>query len=513
MRGAHWGVDKTLVDVRADGTVTLSLKLRYAMGGAAEGAVAYAFNGFNFIIYTVVFGLPGTLAGAAVFLSIILDAVSDPLIGYLSDRWTSKWGRRHPFIYFAALPLGAAIFCIYQPPAALLTTGGELLGFLGYEATGSQWLLAGWLFLFASLLKFFLTCYHLPHLALGSELSTVYLERTRIFRYNTLFGITGGAGVAWLFYTQVVGDQPIADIDTRWFAVGLAVFGATIIFLTAFLTRQRIPHLPQPPADQAPFAVMDFFREAAVVFTNRNYMMLFFGLLFLSPMVGVRDTLNANMYLFYWEMPAASIAIFPLVAVFSAIPAMMLVAYCNKQFEKSGTMRGAATIAAIAASLPIILRSLELLPANGSAWIFPIVCASVFFYYGALAMLTTTVYSAIGDVADEQELISGKRQEGVFYAVRTFFAKISSGLGHLLAGIAIEVIGFPAKAVVGEVPAQVIYELGVFEGILAVLPVLGALYFYGKYRIDKGQHEAIQVRLAERNNEQLQERHEELGHA
>jgi len=486
-----------LADVRPDGTVTLGLKLRYAMGGAAEGAVGYAFNGFNFIIYTVVFGLPGTLAGAAVFLSIILDAVSDPLIGYLSDRWRSKLGRRHPFIYFAALPLGAAIFCIYQPPAALLATDGELLGFLGYEATGGQWLLAVWLFVFASLLKFFLTCYHLPHLALGSELSEVYLERTRIFRYNTLFGITGGASVAWLFYTQVVGDQPIADIDTSWFASGLAAFGTTVIFLTAFLTRQRIPYLPQPPGDQAPFAFLAFLREASVVFSNRNYMMLFFGLLFLSPMVGVRDTLNANMYLYYWEMPSATIAIFPLVAVFSAVPAMMLVAFCNKRFEKSGTMRGAVTIAALAASLPIILRSLDVLPANGSALIFPIVCASVFFYYGSLAMLTTTVYSAIGDVADEHELTSGKRQEGIFYAVRTFFSKISNGVGHLLAGIAVDVIGFPAKAVVGEVPAQVIHELGVFEGILSVLPVIGALYFYGKYNIDKRQHEAIQQQLQE----------------
>lgn len=472
------------------------------MGGAAEGAVGYAFNGFNFIIYTVVFGLPGTMAGMAVFLSIILDAVSDPLIGYMSDRWQSRWGRRHPFIYFAALPLGAAIYCIYQPPEFLLERGGELLSFLGYAATGAQWLLAVWLFVFASLLKFFLTCYHLPHLALGSELSDQYLERTRVFRYNTLFSIGGGAALAWIFYTQVVGDQPIADIDTSLFAAGLATFGSVVIFLTAFLTRKRIPHLPQPPADQAPFAFLAFIKDAGVVFTNRNYMMLFYGLFFLSPMLGVRDTLNANIYLYYWELPSSTIAIFPLVAVFSAVPAMMLVAYCNKRFEKSGTMRRVVVISALAASVPVILRSLDVLPENGSVWIFPIVCVSVFFYYGSLAMLNTTVYSAIADVVDEQELLTGRRQEGIFYAVRTFFAKIASGLGHLLAGIAIDVIGFPAKAVVGEVPEQVIFELGVFEGILAVLPVLGALYFYGKYDIDKARHEGIRAELAANNSQQ-----------
>lgn len=487
-----------MADTETSGSLSLGLKLRYAMGGAAEGSITYAFNGFNFIIYTVVFGLPGTLAGGAVFLSIILDAVSDPLIGYLSDRWKSRWGRRHPFIYFAALPLGAAIYCIYQPPASLLASGGDLLSVFGLEATGTQWLLTLWLFVFASLLKFFLTCYHLPHLALGSELSDNYLERTRIFRYNTLFSFGGGAVLSWSFYNLVVGDKPIAEIDTSWFASILAVFGAIVIFLTAYLTRERIPHLPQPPADQAPFAFLTFLKDASVVFKNRNYMMLFFGLFFLSPMIGVRETLGANMSLYYWEIPAPLIALFPIVAAVSYIPAMMLVAYLNNRFEKGGTMRGVVLVAAIAASLPVTLRSLGLLPDNGSAWIFPIVCMSVFFYYGCLAVLNTTVYSAIADVVDEQELSSGLRQEGIFYAVRTFFAKVANGLGHLLAGIAIDVIGFPAKAVVGEVPAQVIFNLGIFEAIIAVLPVIGAIYFYGKYSIDKERHQAIRAELAQK---------------
>ena len=487
-----------MADTETSGSLSLGLKLRYAMGGAAEGSITYAFNGFNFIIYTVVFGLPGTLAGGAVFLSIILDAVSDPLIGYLSDRWKSRWGRRHPFIYFAALPLGAAIYCIYQPPASLLASGGDLLSVFGLEATGTQWLLTLWLFVFASLLKFFLTCYHLPHLALGSELSDNYLERTRIFRYNTLFSFGGGAVLSWSFYNLVVGDKPIAEIDTSWFASILAVFGAIVIFLTAYLTRERIPHLPQPPADQAPFAFLTFLKDASVVFKNRNYMMLFFGLFFLSPMISVLETLGANMSLYYWEIPAPLIALFPIVAAVSYIPAMMLVAYLNNRFEKGGTMRGVVLVAAIAASLPVTLRSLGLLPDNGSAWIFPIVCMSVFFYYGCLAVLNTTVYSAIADVVDEQELSSGLRQEGIFYAVRTFFAKVANGLGHLLAGIAIDVIGFPAKAVVGEVPAQVIFDLGIFEAIIAVLPVIGAIYFYGKYSIDKERHQAIREELAQK---------------
>ncbi len=478
------------------GLVSTSTKLKYAMGGAAEGSIAWAFNGFNFIIYTIGFGLPGTLAGVAVFLSIVLDAISDPLIGYVSDRWHSKLGRRHPFIYFASLPLAASIFCIYVPPDVLLATGGDAWSFIGYEATPVQWALAGWLFVFASLLKFFLTCYHLPHLALGSELSDDYLERTRIFRYNTLFSFSGGAVLAWLFYNVFYPDGPQAGMDTSWFAGSLAIFGAIVIFLTAYLTRDRIPFLPQPPDDQLPFTIMGFLKELSVVFKNHNYMMLFLGLLCLSPMTGVRETLNANMSLYYWELPPRLIGYFPFFAMVSYFIAMALVTEFNKRFEKGGTMRVAVVGAALAASLPVICRSLGLFPENGSPYLYPLLGMSVFFYYGSLAVLTTSVYSAIGDVADEYELSSGRRQEGIFYAVRTFFGKLSNGLGHLLAGIAIDVIGFPPGAVVGEVDAGIIFQLGIFEGIIATLPVAGAIYFYGRYQIDRARHQEILDSLA-----------------
>jgi len=90
------------------------------------------------------------------------------------------------------------------------------------------------------------------------------------------------------------------------------------------------------------------------------------------------------------------------------------------------------------------------------------------------------------------------RQEGIFYAVRTFFSKLTNALGHLMAGIAIDVIGFPAKAVVGEVDQQVIFELGIFEGIISVLPVAGAIFFYGRYKIDRDRHQQILQQLSER---------------
>ncbi len=84
-------------------------------------------------------------------------------------------------------------------------------------------------------------------------------------------------------------------------------------------------------------------------------------------------------------------------------------------------------------------------PENGTAWLFPALALGVFSFYASIAILNISVMSALADVADEHELATGRRQEGIFYSARTFFSKLTSGLGHLLAGIAIDVIGYPAR--------------------------------------------------------------------
>ena len=84
------------------------VKLSYGVGQAAEGLKNASFAVFLFFYYTAVLGVSPTLVGAALFVALLFDAVTDPLAGYLSDRWRSRWGRRHPFMLAAAIPLAIA---------------------------------------------------------------------------------------------------------------------------------------------------------------------------------------------------------------------------------------------------------------------------------------------------------------------------------------------------------------------------------------------------------------------
>ena len=135
-------------------TLPVTTKFAYGIGQVAEGIQSRGFDYFAFFYFTQVLGLAGSLAGLAVAIALIFDAVTDPVAGHLSDNWRSRLGRRHPFMYASALPLGVFWCLLYFPPTGLGQTGLFL-----------------WLLGVALLVRAAMTLYHVPHMALGAELS------------------------------------------------------------------------------------------------------------------------------------------------------------------------------------------------------------------------------------------------------------------------------------------------------------------------------------------------------
>ena len=122
--------------------------------------------------------------------------------------------------------------------------------------------------------------------------------------------------------------------------------------------------------------------------------------------------------------------------------------------------------------------------------------------FGTLAsacgsIINISVMSALADIADEHELATGRRQEGIFYSARTFFAKASNGAGHVVAGIALDLIDFPAQATVETLTEDQIFALGLIDGPFAMIWGLMAAVLYAGYRIDKRHHADVQARLVE----------------
>lgn len=465
-------------------SIPLRTKLAFGTGAAGEAIATFGFSSFVFFYYSQVLGLPGTLAGFAVTASLIIDAVTDPLMGAVSDRWRSRWGRRHPFMVVAAIPLGVTVFCIFSPPTGL-----------------GDWALFAWLTGFSILMRLFVTMFNIPHLAFGAEMSEDYLQRSIIMSYNAIFSWVGGAGIfllAQLVYFQSTPEYENGMLNQLAYpAFGLSASLLIVASLLAcsWFTRDRIPLLPQVPENTLGIAPRAMLAELLEVLRNRNYLMLLLGLLFLAITIGTRATIEMHMNTYFWELLPRDLAWFPVGSGLGFILAFVLIKPMHERFDKRGTAVGAVVLLAFFATAPVAGRFLGMMPGNEHAALLPLL---IFFSgagYCTLAVLNISVMSMLADIADQHELKSGNRREGMFYSARTFFSKATTALGALVGGIAIDIIEFPAGAEPGTVPQTMLTQLGLLDGPIAVIPGIIAIYFYSRYTITRREHAEIRSAL------------------
>jgi Na+/melibiose symporter-like transporter len=467
----------------ADGSLRTGTKFAYGIGATAESGIAMAFNSFNFLFYNNVLGLSGTLCGLAVTIALVFDAISDPLVGSISDRWRSRLGRRHPFLYAAPIPMGLFFIAIYSPP--------EGLGDLGLFA---------WFTGFTVLLRTALTLYQVPHLALGAEMSSGYRERSVLMSWNTACGIVGTFGVYFLAWTWFGTLEEGTGSRSGYFAMAAAVglFSILVVFVSAHFTRDQIPRLSKAPAAVAGFGLRSLLGEIGQCLRIRNFRFLVYGIFFLSATLGLHETLGSHISVFFFELPSDEIRLLVVGAPVGLFLASTLTPRLHARTSKRNTLIAGILGMTGAVAIPIALRLLGAFPENGSPALFPLLCAFKGFSYCMSAMMVISIASTLADVTDEHELVTGRRQEGIFFAARAFFGKLTSGLGHLLAGVGIDLISFPVQSRPGEIAADVLFDFGVLAGPVTVFPALVSIAFYLRYDIDESRHNEIRLEIDRR---------------
>jgi Na+/melibiose symporter-like transporter len=252
------------------------------------------------------------------------------------------------------------------------------------------------------------------------------------------------------------------------------------------------------PDDLPPFSFFQFLAEMWSAISNRHYMFLLLGFFFLSVMIGTHETLGLYMGTFYWEFTDYQMGWLILNNVFGYAIGFIVAARLHFRYDKRATIVASAAGLSIFWSSAVTLRLFDLAPANTTWQLVAFIIFLGTFSSASGSILNISVMSALADIADEHELKTGRRQEGIFFAARTFFAKSTNGVGHIVAGIALDVIEFPTQAVAGEVDPDKIFALGIIDGPFTMAWGLIAACFYSGYRINKKYHEEIQQKLAER---------------
>lgn len=462
-----------------DRTIAMGTKFAFGVGQMAEGLKNTSFGLFVLFYYSQVLNVPASLCGLILFIALLFDAVTDPLAGSLSDNWKSPRGRRHPFMYAAALPLAVSFWALFSPPD-LSTTG-----------------LAIWLLVFSVLTRGAMTLYHVPHLALGAELTENFEERTSIVAFRQAFGYVGaltasGLAFGYFFVESMGGRLNAASYPS--FAAVLSVMMVVTIWVSAYGTRREIPNLPVASARQSDGVIGQLVHDTRAAFQNQSFRWLFGGVLIVFVMVGVNQTLDIYVFQYFWELQDSQFLLLTVATPLGLIFGTPFVRPLHTRFDKkAGLVIGVGGWATLQI-LPVALRLSGWFPDNGDSALVPTLVVCRFLQGMIVQQALVSFGSMMADVADEHELSSGRRTEGIFFGAVAFSGKLSSGLGTFFGGIGLDLIAFPRGVHIqtaADVDPVTIVELGIIYGPVVAAFGIVSVWCFTHYGLDRARHVQI----------------------
>jgi len=461
----------------------------YGIGQLGESLRTVGYTTFLLFYYNQVVGLSGTLTSLALGISLIVDAISDPLVGAWSDRTRSRLGRRHPFMIASMLPLGLLFYATFNPPT--MSASGYFV----------------WLLLSATLTRFAVSLYHVPHLALGAEIARDYSQRTTLYAINTVFmfvAVYGAQGLAlrWFFPTTEQFNPGLLNAEAyRTFSIAFAITMVVAIGISIIGTYREIRFLPVATR-RFTFSLRRTVADCVEVFRNPSFRALFFGMVLTMMTLAAESVLKPYMDLHFWGLTTEQMSWRPLAVIVGALVALSIAPAINRRLDKKTVLIGAGAISVLAIHLTIALRVFtpSVLPPTGSLEMLEILLVQD-VVMGLSSVLTYgAVYSMIADVSDEHQLEVGERREGVLFASRAFAQQVVQSVGIAGAGVLLDLIAFPTAAKAGTVDAATLLRLGLIPLCAAVVYV-GGLCCYARYRIHREHHARIVSTLAQQRLE------------
>jgi len=446
-------------DRTPSGPIAVGVKLGFASGDHAINISLGTVSVFLLYFLTEVAGLRPALASLVLLVGRAVDAFTDPMMGRLSDRTRTRFGRRRPYFLIGALPFGLTFACLWQD----LPGDSQAVRFALYSGIYVLHTLAS-------------TILAVPYMALLPEMAADYVERTAMNIYR------GAAAITGVFVSSVAIQPAVAAFGggaVGWGWVG-TLLGAWMVWPWLLVFRVSWERTGAGMPQTA--GLIEGMRSIA---RNRAYRRLV-GL-FLSARIAV-DVLGA-MFIFYFHYWLGRPDDFPLtmaLMLLSVLASMPLWMRLSRRFDKH-------VLFAVAAVWWIGVQGLFLLAQpDWPRWaIFALACAGGIGY--GLADLMPL--SMLGEVVDADELATGERREGIYAGVFTFLRKLGGATGVFVAGAVLDLVGFTKGAVQDEAVLTAIRVLTAAVPA-AFLAIAAAIAW--TYPLTRQRHAAILAALQER---------------
>ena len=459
--------------------VSMGQKIAFGFGMLANQMFPAALGVF-IIVLVQDLGFAALLWGIIQFVPRIFDAITDPIMGFISDNTKSKWGRRRQYVLIGAIIMGLAYVAMWQ----LYKDDGVVYNFIYFLS----WSLVFYLGL---------TIFSVPYVAMGYEISEDFHERTEIMAVAQFIGQWAWV-IAPLFWVILYdqswfpegADQGVRDLSI-WVAIPCTIFALIpAIFLKGKSTLDRDDFLPI----SAPYVIRSIkgiFTSAFEAFKIKQFRQIA-GATFLIfnsfNVIAAYTFLIIVHYLFNSDpasagnWPAMHGSVGALVTTFLVIP---IITRMSKVMGK----KKAFIVSQLISIIGYVLFWFLFVPGKPYLFLF----ALPFHSFG-IGSLFTIMMSMTADVCDLDELQTGKRREGVLGAVYWWMVKLGFGIAALLGGFILSVVGFDTE----NVTESAVTGMRMFYTLLPIAGVIGAILMMKSYDITEEKAQEIKAKLEER---------------
>ncbi len=437
---------------------TLSIRNRFDYAVGDLGINLYFMSAMTYLLYfyTDVFGLPAGVAAGVFLVARIVDAVTDPLMGYLADRTRSRWGKLRPYLLFGPLPLGLIAVATFTVPA--------FGGFGKIVWAYATYILFGVIY----------TVVTIPYAALTGLLTDNHHERTRLTTVRMACAFAGGFAVS-------VGMLPLVNVlggdagAWQWTLVLFAIVATALLFWTFAGVRERAPVAP------AVISWRDGLRAVAA-----NPPLAIVMLLFVFGMLAFTFRQAAAVYYFKYNMGRPDlIGLYFGVTLGIMFLGLAAIPWLSARLGKAGAIRVGAVIAMIGGV------GFYLTPPDEVVMVF--VWGAVLALGGApIAVLG---WAMIPDTVEYAQWRTGVRADGMIFATASFFQKLGKAFGGWLVAALLAWFGYIANQ------PQSAASLHGILALMSLCPLLVNLALFGVsflYRLNGAAHEKIVAQLRER---------------
>lgn len=460
--------------------IPLVQKLIYGLGALVNNMLGAAIGGMV-IVLNLGLGMNPALVGLVSALPRLTDAITDPLMGYISDHTKSKWGRRRPYIFFGAIAAGIVFALLWQLPREQ----SETFYF--------------WFFLIGSLVFYLAyTVFATPWVAMGYELTPDYHERTRLMAMQNFMGqipYLVAPWFLWFMYNDALFDDMVEG--AAWLGVIIGAFTIFVGILPAIFLKepnQQIIGLPaENKEEEFPASIKDFIKGFVATLKFKPFLCLCAATFLVFNGFMMVSSFQSYVIIYYvfggdTGMGAEYAGYSGTLSAFSTFCVIFLV-------SKLSTLWGKRRAFFFATGMSVIGYALKWVCYNPDMPLLMLL--PVPFIAFGLGGLFTLMGSMIADVCDFDELNTRQRREGMFGSIYWWVVKLGMAVALAAGGVLLNATGFDVN-LGGEQAESTIFTMRIFDVVIPLLCSLVAIWMIYIYPITEEKAHETRMELEKR---------------